>query len=139
MNKAEMNCSATERECLGIVWATEKFEYYLLGAPFIIQTDHDPLTYLRAVPQPHGRLARWILKLEQFEYQIKYKAGKSIPHADALSRQFLQVSAIQLPSDWSMKEFQEAQNRDKVLRRVPRMRVASTITNQGGSSQPRIT
>ena len=118
LNKAERNYSATERECLGVVWATEKFEYYLLGAPFIVQTDHDPLTYLRAVPQPHGRLARWILKLEQFEYQIKYKAGKSIPHADALSRQSLQVSAVQIPMDWSMNEFQEAQNRDKVLRRV---------------------
>ena len=118
LNKAERNYSATERECLGIVWATEHFEYYLLGAPFVIQTDHDPLTYLRAVPQPHGRLARWILKLEQFEYQIKYKAGKSIPHADALSRQSPQVSAIQLPTEWSLEDFREAQSKDKVLRRV---------------------
>ena len=118
LNKAERNYSATERECLGIVWATEHFDYYLLGAPFIIQTDHDPLTYLRAIPQPHGRLARWVLRLEQFEYQIKYKAGKSIPHADALSRQFPQVSAIQLPTEWSIEDFLEAQSKDKVLRRV---------------------
>ena len=118
LNKAERNYSATERECLGIVWATEHFEYYLLGAPFTICTDHDPLTYLRAVPQPHGRLARWMLKLEQFEYQIKYQAGKTIPHADALSRQTPQVSSIQLPAEWSLEEFQQAQSKDKVLRRV---------------------
>ena len=66
LTKAERNYSATERECLGVIWATENFEYYLLGAPFVIYTDHDPLTYLRSVPQPHGRLARWILKLERF-------------------------------------------------------------------------
>ena len=118
LTKAERNYSATERECLGVIWATEYFEYYLLGAPFIIYTDHDPLTYLRSVSQPHGRLARWMLKLEQFEYQIRHKPGKSISHADGLSRQSVQVTAVSLPQEWSIEEFRDAQSKDKVLRRV---------------------
>ena len=118
LTKAERNYSATERECLGVIWATENFEYYLLGAPFVIYTDHDPLTYLRSVPQPHGRLARWILKLERFEYQLRHKAGKSISHADGLSRQAVQVTAISLPEMWSIDEFRDAQSKDRVLRRV---------------------
>ena len=69
---AEWNYSVTEREYLGLVWATEHFNYYLFGAPFLAITDHDPLTYLRSIPQPHGRLAHWILKLEQYQYTLGY-------------------------------------------------------------------
>ena len=31
-------------------------------------------------------VARWIEKLGQFNFEIKHRAGKSIPHADCLSR-----------------------------------------------------
>ena len=31
-------------------------------------------------------MARWIEKLEQFDFEIKHEAGKKIPHADCLSR-----------------------------------------------------
>ena len=118
LNKAERNYSATERECLGIIWSTEHFQYYLMGAPFVIYTDHNPLTYLRSVSQPQGRLARWILKLEQFEYELRYKPGKSIPHADALSRHPAHVATVQLPMEWSTEEFQRFQEEDPVLQKV---------------------
>ena len=85
LTRAEQNYSTTERECLGVIWATERFSHFLLGAEnFIIQTDHDPLTYLRSVPSPRGRLARWIGLLEQYSYQLHYVPGKCIPHADTL-------------------------------------------------------
>ena len=118
LNKAERNYSATERECLGIIWATEHYQYYLLGAPFIIYTDHNPLAYLRSVSQPQGRLARWILKLEQYDYEVRYKPGKSIPHADALSRHPAYVAGVQLPVEWSPGEFRKAQEEDRVLSKV---------------------
>ena len=31
-------------------------------------------------------VARWIEKLEQFNFEIEHRAGKKIPHADCLSR-----------------------------------------------------
>ena len=117
LTASERNYSTTERECLAVVWATEYFDYFLSGAPFTVITDHDPLTYLRAIPQPHGRLARWILRLEQYEYTMKYKPGKSIPHADALSRQPL-VATLQLPYEFNAQEFAEAQHKDPVLKKV---------------------
>ena len=118
LTKAERNYSATERECLAIVWATEHNDYFLLGAPFIIYTDHNPLTYLRSIARPQGRLARWILKLEQYEYQMRYRPGKSIPHADNLSRHPSYVAAIQLPTEWTDEELRIAQEEDSVLRKV---------------------
>jgi len=48
-------------------------------------TDHKPLTWLFQV-DPGARLIRWRLKLEEFDYDIKYKPGTLNVNADALSR-----------------------------------------------------
>ena len=117
LTSAERNYSTTERECLAVVWAMEYFDYYLSGATFTVYTDHNPLTYLRSIPQPHGRLARWILRLEQYQFNIKYKPGKDIPHADALSRQ-TSLAMVQLPADLDLKELSEEQKRDPILQKV---------------------
>lgn len=118
LTKAEVNYSATEKECLGVVWATEHFRHYLLGAEeFIIRSDHDPLRYLRSLPCPRGRLARWIGLLEQYSYKMCYVPGKDIPHADALSRGF-KVSEISLPTDISSEDLVVKQKEDKVIKRV---------------------
>ena len=42
----EQNYSTIERECLAIVWSIHKFELYLFGRHFVIQTDHHPLLYI---------------------------------------------------------------------------------------------
>ena len=36
--------------------------------------------------EPAGRLARWALKLQEFQIEIACKSGKSIQNADCLSR-----------------------------------------------------
>ena len=41
---------------------------------------------LYSFKQPDGMVARWIEKLGQFNFEIKHRAGKSIPHADCLLR-----------------------------------------------------
>lgn len=86
LNPAETNYSTIEKELLSIVWATKYFRPYLFGRKFVIITDHKPLQYLFNVKEPSSRLLRWRLKLEEFDYEIKYKKGKQNLNADALSR-----------------------------------------------------
>jgi hypothetical protein len=86
LNKAERNYSTIERELLGIIYAVEKFRYYLYGKKFIIQTDHNPLTYLNNLTLSSSRLTRWRLKLAEYNFEIQYKKGKLNTNADELSR-----------------------------------------------------
>ena len=86
LSKAEQNYSTTERECLSIVHFINEYRHYLLGRHFTVISDHQPLSILNSVQEPRGRLGRWQIQLSEYDFDLKYKAGKSIPHADAMSR-----------------------------------------------------
>ena len=88
LTEPEKNYSTTEKELLAIVWAVQRLRQYLLGRKFIIQTDHQALTWLFNVKNPNSRLVRWIVILEEYTYEIEYKKGKENIAADALSRMY---------------------------------------------------
>lgn len=92
LNSAETRYSTIERELLAIIWACKQFRPYIYGRKFILYTDHKPLEWLFNIKDPGSRLARWRLKLAEYDYQIKYRTGKSNTHADALSR--IPINAI---------------------------------------------
>lgn len=77
----------TEKECYAIVWAMEKFYMYLYGHRFTLITDCKPLQYLfnRAQSKPSARIERWILRLQSFDFDVRYEPGdKNL--ADSFSR-----------------------------------------------------
>jgi hypothetical protein len=83
---AERNYSTTDREMAVVVWAVKQFWPYVLGRHFSIVTNHKPLKWVFNVKDPSSRLLRWRLKLEEYDFTIYYHSGKSISHADFLSR-----------------------------------------------------
>ena len=87
MGPAERKYTTTEREALAVVYACKKFRHYLLGYHVVFHTDHDSLKYLVNKPDLSGRIARWILLLQEFDYEVKVKPGKANTNADYLSRQ----------------------------------------------------
>jgi hypothetical protein len=86
LNEAETRLSTIEKELLAIVWAVKYFRPYLFGRKFKIFSDHKPLQWLFSLREPNSKLFRWILKLEEYDYEIIYKNGSTNKNADALSR-----------------------------------------------------
>jgi hypothetical protein len=86
LSKSENNYSTTELECLAIIFGVKQFRPYLYGRKFIIVSDHRPLTWLFNLKDPLSKLARWRIKLEEYDYEIRYKPGVLNSNVDALSR-----------------------------------------------------
>lgn len=85
LNKHEINYSTTEKEALAIIWAVEKFRPYLYGNKFTLVTDHKPLIFIKN-SNKNKKIIRWRLDLENYDYDVVYKTGKTNVVADALSR-----------------------------------------------------
>ena len=91
LNSTERHYSQLEREGLAIVFGVKKFHNYLYGRHFTIESDHQPLSHLfsetKSIPaMASARIQRWALTLAAYQYNIRYKSGKTLNNADALSR-----------------------------------------------------
>ena len=54
--KAEANWSASEKECLALVWSVDRFKMYIYGRRFFIITDHAALAYLKRQRDSNAKL-----------------------------------------------------------------------------------
>ena len=82
----ERKYSATEGECFAVVSFVEHFRPYLWGVPFTLEVDHWCLQWLMTASQNNSRLARWALKLQEYDFKIRHRRGTRHSNADALSR-----------------------------------------------------
>ena len=82
----ERKYSTIEKECLAIKLAVKAFQMYLLGRPFIIQTDHQTLQWLSNVKDENSHLARWSLALQPYQFEIQHRKGRANANADSLSQ-----------------------------------------------------
>ena len=91
LSSAERHYSQLEKEELAFVFAVKKFHRYLLGHQFVIESDHQPLKTLLGESNriPHmasSRIVGWAIILSAYTYTIRYRLGKHLSNADALSR-----------------------------------------------------
>ena len=139
LSQAEKNYSQIEKESLSVVFGVKRFHQFLYGRKFEIHNDHRPLEGLlgeqKGIPtMASGRIRRWALTLSAYTYTFRYKSGKSIPCADALSRLPLPASNtdktcvpmenihsfeyLNIADPLNAHKIQAATRNDKVLSRV---------------------
>ena len=93
------NYSSAKLELLALKWAVcEKFKDYLIGSRFTILTDNNLLTYIRTSRLGAAQI-RWLSDLALFDFEIKYRAGKSNQVADALNRHSSNPDSLSESSD----------------------------------------
>lgn len=85
-SKPEKNYCVTRKELVAVMKGLAHFHHYLYGSHFTIRTDHAALRWLKTLREPEGQLARWIGKLEQYNYVIEHRPGRCHNNADSLSR-----------------------------------------------------
>jgi hypothetical protein len=60
---------------LVVVFAFDKIRSYIVNSKVIVYTDHEALKYLLAKKDAKPRLIRWILLLQEFDFEIRDKRG----------------------------------------------------------------
>ena len=68
-----------------MVFTLQKYQHFLLANPFIFYTDHQALKYLVNKPLHHGRICRWLLLFQEFEFEVVVGPGKLNVGPDHLS------------------------------------------------------
>ncbi len=86
LSKPERNYCVTRRELLAVIKSVEHFRKYLYGRKFLLRTDHSALVWLLRFKNPEGQVARWIERLQEYDYDSEHRAGLRHRNADALSR-----------------------------------------------------
>lgn len=76
-----------ERECLAVIVALEKFRHYVEGNKVTVVTDHNSISWLKNCTDPTGRIARWALRLQAYDYVIKHKKFAKYEPVCVLSRE----------------------------------------------------
>lgn len=86
LSKAEKNYSTTERKGLAMVYALQKFRHYLLRGHFKMYTDNFAFKYQVNRPMLGGRICRWLLLFQEYDFEVIVNPRQLNVGPDHLSR-----------------------------------------------------
>lgn len=95
----ESKYSTTELECAAVLFGIEKYRPYIEGTKFKVITDHYSLKWLYKLENPSGRLSRWSLRLQGYDFEVIHRKGKAHVVPDALSRAVTYVDVSRADED----------------------------------------
>jgi hypothetical protein len=110
LSPSATNWKVHTQELFAVVQALKQWRHYLLGTkdPFVIETDHRSLEYIQSQPHIAPMEVRWIEHLQQFNFVMKYREGKTNIVADSLSRR-----ADHIPVEKESHTLQAMENKEK--------------------------
>ncbi|KAJ8732472.1 hypothetical protein PYW07_015071 [Mythimna separata] len=111
---AESRYHSYELETLAVVRAIKHFRQYLYGRKFIVITDCNALKASKHKKDLLPRIHRWWAFLQNYDFEVEYRKGERLQHADFFSRNptDLAVNIMTRDLDWLKIE----QRRDQTLR-----------------------
>jgi len=71
-SEAEIKYCSTRKELAAVMFGLKYYRHFLLGAKFVLRTDHAALTYLKKTPHPVSQSARYLNTLEEYNYEVQY-------------------------------------------------------------------
>jgi hypothetical protein len=89
-----------DKEMLAIMHALAKFRQYLVGARFVVKSDHNSLKYLLEQKDLNEIQQEWVSKIQAYDFDIEFVKGKNNAVADALSRRPSIFSMSGMSVDW---------------------------------------
>ncbi|KAL4090673.1 hypothetical protein QTP88_025467 [Uroleucon formosanum] len=84
--QAESRYHSFELECLAVVYSIKRFHIYLAGIHFKIITDCNSFRSTLDKQNINPRISRWVLFLQNYDFEISHRPGTKMGHVDALSR-----------------------------------------------------
>jgi hypothetical protein len=92
--ETETRYAQIEKELLAIVWATNKFDQYILGRKIVHKSDNQPLeaVFAKAIHKSPKRLQRMLMALQNYTLEIHYRKGILMAISDTLRQTEVQPS-----------------------------------------------
>lgn len=118
-SETEEKYNSYELEVLAVVKTLQKFRMYLLGVSFRIVTDCKVFVQTMSKKDTCIRVARWALRLEEFEYTVEHRSSTSMRHVDALNRNLVECLTVQkIAEDVLVAQIKRMQKEDPELRAI---------------------
>jgi hypothetical protein len=100
ISQPERLYSIYDKEMLVIMHALNKFKQYLVGNKFVVNIDHNKLKYFLEQKDLSEHHQKWVMKVQEFNFDIEYAKGNKNIVADALSRRPATCSLMEFSVDW---------------------------------------